>query len=82
MPSTGWASAATPPSAVHSIAYSIGMMATETLASLVLKELGFFGTLPRAGIGLLICTPFLQKDMAEDSAARNGWIRGQAGEST
>jgi len=58
--------------AVYNIAYSIGMMATDTLASLALKELGFFGTLLCAGIGLLICTPlFLQKDTAQGTAARD-----------
>jgi len=58
--------------AVYNIAYSIGMMATDTLASLALKELGFFGTLLCAAMGLVLCTPlFLQRDAAEASAARN-----------
>jgi hypothetical protein len=57
------------------------MMATDTLASLALKELGFFGTLLCAAMGLLICTPlFLQKDATE--AARNTWFWGRAGEVT
>ena len=61
--------------------YSIEMLATDTLASLALKELGFFGTLLCATIGLLLCTPlFLQRDAAEASAARNNWIWGKAGE--
>ena len=67
--------------AVYDIAYSIGMLATDTLASLALKELGFFGTLLCATIGLLLCTPlFLQRDAVEASAARNNWIWGKAGE--
>ena len=58
--------------AVYDIAYSIGMLATDTLASLALKELGFFGTPLCAAIGLLLCTPlFLQRDAAEASAVRN-----------
>ena len=37
--------------AVYDIAYSTGMLATDTLASLALKDLGFFGTLLCAAIG-------------------------------
>lgn len=58
--------------AVYNIAYSIGMMATDTLASLALEKLGFFGTLLCAALGLLICTPlFLQKDATAALAGRN-----------
>lgn len=58
--------------AVYNIAYSIGMMATDILASQALEKLGFFGTLLCAALGLLICTPlFLQKDATAALAGRN-----------
>jgi hypothetical protein len=36
--------------AVYNIAYLIGMLATDTLASLPLKELGFFGSAQQLGL--------------------------------
>ncbi|MFM0515179.1 MFS transporter [Paraburkholderia sp. RL17-373-BIF-A] len=50
--------------AVYNIAYSIGMMAANALASVVSEEIGFLYTLLTAGTVMLICSAFLlQKDL-------------------
>ena len=55
--------------AVYNIAYSVGMMATDTLATLASEELGFLGTLLCAAMGLLVCTPFFLRKDAPATAA-------------
>jgi len=49
--------------AMCNIAYPIGMMATNALASVVAAELGFMDTPSCAALSLPVCTPFfLQKE--------------------
>jgi len=55
--------------AVYNIAYSVGMMATQALASVATQNLGFLNTLVCASATLLVCVPFLlQKDAPETAA--------------
>ena len=45
--------------AVYNIAYSVGMMATNALATAAAAWLGYAQILTAAGIALLICVPLL-----------------------
>jgi DHA1 family solute carrier family 18 vesicular amine transporter 1/2 len=48
--------------AVYNIAYSLGMMATNTFAAVAARHLGFLPILICASAALLACTPLLLKD--------------------
>ena len=45
--------------AVYNVSYSVGMMATDSLASAAAEHIGFLGTLACAATALLLCMPLL-----------------------
>jgi MFS family permease len=58
--------------AVYNISYSVGMMATNSLASAATEHIGFSGTLACAAAALLICAPLLLLKDRQAATASNG----------